>query len=67
MKGLTDEELIQIVEAMIDKCMYGYGTGRETGGLLSSLRKPEPAKLPEALSRQLIRQKSRIKAKGREL
>lgn len=62
---MTEEEFKQWFE---DK-MYDIIIGGQVfcGKWLLSMQPPEPAKIPEVLSRQLVRQRYRLEVKGRVL
>lgn len=56
--------LEKVVEAEIERIMYGDGTGGYTGLLGRVASAPV---LPEKMTRQLVRQRDRLKVKGRAL
>lgn len=64
---MTDDEFKEHIEQEFERIMYGDGIETNFGGLISVFHKPEPAKLPNVMTRQLSRQKERLNKKGRTL
>lgn len=64
---MGDPEFKDWFDSRMEEILFGSDNFSKTNGLLSSLHKPEPAKLPTDLTRQLRRQQERINTKGREL
>lgn len=61
---MDDDEFRSWFDDRMEEILFGDGVSN-TKGLLSVFHKPEPAKLPEKLTRQLRRQQSRLLKKGR--
>lgn len=64
---MTSEEFKEALDLEYDRIMFGEGSEPNFGGLLSTSHTPEPAIIPDILTRQLRRQQRRLNIKGREL